>query len=300
MPAEDVQFCPRDEILSFEEILRFVRVAARLGVNKLRLTGGEPLVRTKLSTLVRMLSELAGIDDLALTTNGVLLEGQAAALRQSGLNRLNISLDTLDRQKFHRITRRDLFDRVIQGIFAAKRAGFEKIKLNAIAVKGITEDEVVPLARFALEHDVEVRFIEFMPLDADSVWQADRVLPGHEIRRRIESVFGPLEPVPRDDPSQPAMDFRFAGGQGRIGLISPVSHPFCADCNRVRLTAEGCLRNCLFSTNEWDARPLLREGGTEDEIAQLIRDCVASKARAHGINTDDFTRPERAMFQIGG
>jgi cyclic pyranopterin phosphate synthase len=300
MPAENVKFKPRAEILSFEEIERFVRVVARLGVNKLRLTGGEPLVRADMPGLVAMLAAVPGIDDIALTTNGILLAEQAQALKDAGLDRLNISLDALNAETFKQITRRDGFERVLEGIFAAQRVGFEKIKLNAVAIRGLTEDEVVPLGRFARRHDLEVRFIEFMPLDADDAWQVSRVLPGEQIRAILEEGIGPLEPLPRDDPSQPATDFIFADGRGRIGFINPVTQPFCGDCNRLRITADGKVRNCLFSTVEWDARELLRRAAGDEELAQLVRDCVAAKKAGHGINSDEFVRPERAMYQIGG
>ncbi len=300
MPAENVQFKPRSEILSFEEIERFVRVVARLGVNKLRLTGGEPLVRSGMPDLVAMLAAVPGIDDIALTTNGILLAEQAQALKDAGLDRLNISLDALNAETFKQITRRDGFERVLEGIFAAQRVGFRKIKLNAVAIRGLTEDEVVPLGHFARRHDLEVRFIEFMPLDADDAWQNDQVLPGVQIRAILEEGIGPLEPLPRDDPSQPATDFIFADGRGRIGFINPVTQPFCGDCNRLRITADGKVRNCLFSTVEWDARELLRRGASDEELAQLVRDCIAAKKAGHGINSPQFVRPERAMYQIGG
>lgn len=300
MPAEVVQFKARAELLSFEEIERFVRVVARLGVNKLRLTGGEPLVRADMPRLVAMLDAVPGIDDIAMTTNGILLAEQAQRLKDAGLHRLNISLDALNAETFKEITRRDGFERVLEGIFAAQRVGFRKIKLNAVAIRGITEDEVVPFGHFARQHDLEVRFIEFMPLDADDAWQNDQVLPGEQIRAILEGGIGPLVPLPRDDASQPATDFIFADGSGRIGFINPVTQPFCGECNRLRITADGKLRNCLFSTTEWDARKLLRTGGSDDELAQLVRDCVAAKKAGHGINSDEFVRPERAMYQIGG
>ncbi len=300
MPAENVQFKPRHEILTFEEIERFVRVVARMGVNKLRLTGGEPLVRHGIADLVRRLAAIDGIADVALTTNGILLAEQAEALKQAGLHRLNISLDSLRPETFRRITRRDGFQRVLEGIFAAQRAGFRKIKINAVAIAGITEEEVVPFGHFARQHDLEVRFIEFMPLDADGAWDDSRVLPGEQIRALLEEHIGPLVPLPRPDPSQPAVDFIFADGRGRIGFINPVTEPFCSDCNRLRLTAEGKVRNCLFSLEEWDARALLRGGASDEEIAHLVRQAVEAKWAGHGIHTQQFVRPQRAMYQIGG
>lgn len=300
MPNENVQFVPRAEILSFEEITRFARVVAAMGVRRLRLTGGEPLVRSNLPRLVEQLAAVPGVEDLALTTNGILLAEQAAALRAAGLRRINISLDTLREVVFQSISRRPGLDRVLAGIAAAQDAGFERIRLNAIAIHGLTEDEIVPLARFARQRGLELRFIEYMPLDAEQNWQAADVLDGETIRRILEAEFGKLLPIGRDHPAQPASDFEFADGGGRIGLIRPVSQPFCGDCDRLRLTAEGQVRNCLFSTAEWDARAILRGGGSDDDLAQLVRDCVWAKAPAHGIGTADFVRPERAMYQIGG
>jgi GTP 3',8-cyclase len=300
MPDENVRFLPRRDILTFEEVTRFVHVVSQLGVRRLRLTGGEPLVRADLDRLVAQLAALPFIEDLALTTNGILLSEQAVALRRAGLTRLNVSLDTLSEATFQKISRRTGLDRVLAGIAAAQEAGFEKIRLNAIAIRDLTEVEIVPLAGFARERGLELRFIEYMPLDAEHHWQCTDVLDGDTIRRILEAEFGPLVPVNRPHSSQPATDFAYADGGGRIGLIRPVSQPFCGDCDRLRLTAEGQVRNCLFSTAEWDARALMRNNGTDDEIANLVRDCVWAKAPAHGINSADFVRPERAMYQIGG
>jgi cyclic pyranopterin phosphate synthase len=300
MPADGVVFRPREELLTFEEIEQFVRALAPLGVNKLRLTGGEPLVRAELPTLVRKLAAIEGVRDIALTTNGMLLDEHADALKAAGLHRINISLDTLREEVFQRITRRSGVDRVLAGIAAAQRAGFERIRLNAVAIHGITETEIIPLAEFARERDLELRFIEFMPLDADHHWTNDQLLTGDKIRGILEDRFGSLVPAGRKDASQPAMDFEFADGRGGIGFINPVSEPFCGDCNRLRLTAEGQVRNCLFSTVEWDARRLLRAGAGAVELRTLVRECVAAKAAAHGIGQRDFHQPERAMYQIGG
>jgi cyclic pyranopterin phosphate synthase len=300
MPNEGVVFRPRHELLTFEEIDRFVRAVAPLGIRKIRLTGGEPLVRHDLHRLVRLLASNDDIEDLALTTNGMLLAEQAAELRAAGLQRINISLDALREETFQRIARRPGLDRVLAGIAAAQDAGFAQVRLNAVAIRGITEDEILPLVSFARERDLELRFIEFMPLDAEQHWTAAEVLTGREILRRVEAALGPLKPAKRDDPSQPAVDFRFADGRGGLGFINSVSEPFCEGCNRLRLTAEGQVRNCLFSTVEWDARAVLRGGGTDDELRELVRDSVAAKARAHGIGSAEFHRPERAMYQIGG
>jgi cyclic pyranopterin phosphate synthase len=300
MPQEDVRFLPRSEILTFEEIERFVRVVARMGVRKLRLTGGEPLVRAELPRLVERLAAIPQIQEIALTTNGILLAEQAADLKRAGLTRINISLDTLSVETFRRISRRDGLDRVLAGIEAARAAGFTGIRLNAVAIRGITEEEVVPLVEFARQRGMQMRFIEFMPLDADNQWEQQRVLSGEEIRRRIEDALGPLVPMERPDPSQPASEYMLADGGGSVGFINPVSEPFCQSCNRLRLTAEGQVRNCLFSTVEWDARALLRGGGSDEELAQLVRDCVWAKKPGHGIDTFEFVKPARAMYQIGG
>jgi cyclic pyranopterin phosphate synthase len=300
MPAENVQFKPRREILSFEEIVRFTRIVSQLGVNRLRLTGGEPLVRQNLDRLVAALAEIPGIDDIALTTNGILLAEQAQALYDAGLLRLNVSLDALDAETFQLISRRDGFERILAGLFAAKRVGFQRIRLNTVAIRGITEAQIVPLGRFAREHGFELRFIEFMPLDADNAWDNSQVLSGEEIRRVLEAEIATLEPLPVVDPSQPATDYRFADGGGTIGFINPVTQPFCGDCNRLRITAEGQVRNCLFSTVEWDARALLRSGASDSELAELVRASVGAKKAGHGINSDAFLKPQRAMYQIGG
>ena len=300
MPAEEVRFLPRSEILTFEEIERFVGVTAAMGVSRVRITGGEPLVRTALPTLVAKLVAIDGVDEVALTTNGMLLDEQAAPLRQAGLHRLNISLDTLDAAKFEQMTRRQGLNRVLAGIDAAQQAGFERIRLNALAIRHQAEDEVVPLVEFAMERGLQMRFIEFMPLDADAQWTDNQVLTGERIREIVEQSLGRLEALERSDPSQPAMDYRFVDGGGTVGFINPVSEPFCGNCDRLRLTAEGQMRNCLFSTTEADARKLIRSGASDEEIAQLVRECIAAKKPGHGIDNETFLRPQRAMYQIGG
>ena len=297
---ETVRFLPLAEILTYEEIESLVRVVAQMGVNRLRVTGGEPLVRAELPRLIEMLAAVPGIRDIALTTNGILLVDQAQALKDAGLRRINISLDGLSEETFRKISRRAGLDRVLDGIFAAQRAGFERVRLNAVAIRGITEAEVLPLGRFARQHRMEMRFIEFMPLDAENNWRTEQVLSGDEIRGILEAEFGPLIPLARDDPSQTAVDYQFADGIGRMGFINPVTQPFCGNCNRLRITAEGKIRNCLFSTEEWDVRELLRGGGTDDQIAETVRRAVHAKKSGHGIDTDDFIKPERAMYQIGG
>ncbi len=300
MPDENVQFRPRNEIMTFEEIERFVRVLAPHGIDRLRLTGGEPLVRAEIDQLIRRLADIDGIRDLALTTNGVLLADHAQALRDAGLGRLNVSLDGLKEETFRRIARRDGLQRVLDGIATARRVGFDNVRLNAVAIQGISESEIVPLAVFAREHDFQLRFIEFMPLDAEGNWDQSQVLSGQMIRDLIEQSVGKLVEDERPDPSQPAVDFRFADGSGRIGFINPVSQPFCESCNRLRITAEGQVRNCLFSHEEWDARQLLRNHATDEEIVALVKACVWAKKPGHGIDRDDFVQPVRAMYQIGG
>jgi cyclic pyranopterin phosphate synthase len=300
MPNEDVQFRPRAELLTNDEFFRFVRALSRCGVNRLRITGGEPLVRDDLCELIERLASIPGIDDIALTTNGILLERYAIPLRQAGLQRINISLDTLSEEVFQQISRRTGLQRVLDGIAAAMRVGFEKIRLNAIAIRGLSETEIVPLAAFARAHQLELRFIEFMPLDAENRWQSDKVLSGAAIRQILETEFGPLTPIRRDDPSQPAVDFEFADGRSKIGFINPVSEPFCSQCNRLRVTADGQVRNCLFSQVEWDVRQILRAGADDAAVIELVRQSIAQKKAGHGIDDPDFIKPVRAMYQIGG
>jgi cyclic pyranopterin phosphate synthase len=300
MPAEVVKFKPRHELLSFEEVERFASVVARLGVNKIRLTGGEPLVRSHIADLVRRLAAIDGIDDLALTTNGLLLPEQASELYAAGLHRLNISLDALDEATFRQISRRNGLERVLAGILAARDAGFQRIRLNAVSIRGLTEPQVVPLARFSRDHAFELRFIEYMPLDADGAWKKEQVLSGDDVRATLQREFGPLDPVVAADPSQPSTDYEYRDGSGRVGFINPVTHSFCGSCNRLRLTAEGQIRNCLFSTTEWDVRALLRTGGSDAEMTALIRAAIGAKRAGHGIDTASFIKPQRAMYQIGG
>jgi len=300
MPAERVQFRPHDDILSFEEIERFVRAAVRLGVDRVRLTGGEPLVRRGIVRLVEMLAAIPGVRELAMTTNGVRLRQYARPLRAAGLDRLNVSLDTLDRRKFFQITRRDELDGVLDGIAAAREAGFGPIKLNALAIRGVIEEDVGPLARYALAHGHELRFIEFMPADADQQWRSDLVLPGREILEIVERAIGPLEPVPSEDSHAPATTYRLVEGGGRIGVIPSVSDPFCGRCDRLRLTSDGRLRNCLFSPESWDVRAVLRSGGSERQIAELLQTAVDRKRRAYGNDEACLTHCDRAMHQIGG
>jgi cyclic pyranopterin phosphate synthase len=300
MPETDVHFLPRAEILDFEEIVRFARIAASLGVTKLRVTGGEPLMRRDLPVLIRRLAGIPGIRDLALTTNGVLLPQLAKPLYEAGLRRLNVHIDTLDRERFATITRRDDLPRVLAGLDEVKRLGYSSIKLNAVAVKNLVEPDIVPLARFAREHGFEPRYIEFMPLDAQGLWDRRKVLLADEIIETLSREISPLIPVTNPDPRAPATEYQYADGGGRVGFIASVSRPFCLNCNRLRITADGKLRYCLFAIEEDDVKGLMRSGATDAEIAALVRRNVAGKWEGHEINSARFVPPPRPMNQIGG
>jgi cyclic pyranopterin phosphate synthase len=297
MPAEGLPWLERAAVLSFEEIERVVALLAQMGIRSLRLTGGEPLVRRDFPRLAAMLAPL--VDDLSVTTNGYLLERDAAALVDAGINRFNVSIDSLQRDRFFAMTRRDALPQVLRGLAAlAAHPEAHPIKINAVALRGFTEEEIVPFARFAREHPYEVRFIEFMPLDGDRSWTRDQVLTGEEVRAAIHAVF-PLEAEPRE-PSATARTYRFADGTGRIGFINPVSEPFCGDCDRIRLTADGKLRTCLFSLNETDLREPLRAGASDDELERIVRDAVWRKELKHHVNDPGFIQPARTMSAIGG
>ena len=300
MPATDVVFMNRKLLLSFEEIEQFVRIVAPLGVNKLRLTGGEPLVRQDLPVLVRMLAEVPGIEDIGITTNGILLADQAQALWDAGLRRINISLDALDPQKFEEITRRPGYDKVLEGIQAARDVGFDPVKVNAVSIRGTTDSEIVPFGRFARESGTQIRFIEYMPLDADNAWEREKVLFASEIIDTLSREILPLRPVGDSNPNAPATEFVFEDGIGRIGFIPSVSQPFCSQCNRFRITADGKLRNCLFSLEETDIRELIRGGAPDEEIVSAVRASIAAKWAGHHINHPDFVQPDRPMHSIGG
>jgi GTP 3',8-cyclase len=297
---EEVTFLPRQSLLTFEEIERFVRAVVPLGIDKIRLTGGEPLVRRDVPKLVAKIAAIDGISDIGLTTNGILLAPMARALWDAGLRRINVSLDTMDPAKFQELTRRPGFEQVIEGILAAKAAGFHPVKINAVAIKGVTEDDVVPLARFSREHELELRFIEYMPLDAGNHWEREKVLFAAEIIEILTREFGPVAPAPNQDPRAPAVDYDYADGHGRVGLIASVSRPFCMSCNRIRLTADGKLRNCLFALHETDIRALIRAEASDEAIAEAVRSSVADKWEGHEINTSRFIKPERLMHSIGG
>jgi cyclic pyranopterin phosphate synthase len=300
MPEEGVHYAERQEILSFEEIERFARVAAKLGVNKLRITGGEPLVRRDLPSLIAKLAGIPGIADIALTTNAVLLEQQAQALHDAGLRRLNVHLDTLDRERFRQITRRDELPRVLAGIDAAVRVGFERIKLNVVAVKNLIEPDIIPMARYCRERGFEPRFIEFMPLDSQSLWDKRKVLTADEMIAMLAREISPLIEVPDRDPRAPATEYEYADGGGRVGFIASVSKPFCLNCNRLRLTADGHIRYCLFAIEETDVKHLLRSDADDDAIAAAIRRNVSEKWIGHEINSPKFVAPPRPMYSIGG
>jgi GTP 3',8-cyclase len=300
MPAEGLQWLPRAEVLDFEETTRLVRVLAAMGVSEVRLTGGEPLIRRDLPELVRMLAAVPGVEDLSLTTNGVLLDRFAGPLVEAGLKRLNVSLDSLSHTRFAELTRRDALDKVLAGLEEAERyPELRPIKVNAVALKGFTEQEVPALAELARRKPYVVRFIEFMPLDADETWRGDQVLTGGEIRALIEAEYGPLVELPAKA-SSTAKRFTFADGKGELGFVNPVSEPFCSTCDRIRVTADGQLRTCLFSTREWDLKRPLRDGSSDDELAAAIREAVSSKELKHRINEQGFVRASRSMSQIGG
>ncbi len=300
MPEEGVEYMPHSEILTFEEIERFVRVAVSLGVTKVRVTGGEPLVRKGLPVLIRMLSAIPGIRDLALTTNGVLLAKHAEALYEAGLRRLNVHLDTLDRERFLRITRRDELDKVLEGLEVARQLGFGPIKINAVAVKNLVEPDIVPLAHFGREHGMEIRYIEFMPLDAQGLWSRSNVLTAGEIIETLSREIAPLIEIPDRDARAPATEYRYADGLGSVGFIASVSRPFCLNCNRIRLTSDGKLRYCLFAIEETDVKGVLRSGAPDEEIAATLRGTVHKKWLGHEINSAQFVAPPRPMYAIGG
>jgi cyclic pyranopterin phosphate synthase len=300
MPAEGLRWLAREDILRFEEIQRLARIfVERYGVRTIRLTGGEPLVRARIEELVAMISGIDPTLDITMTTNGVLLRQKAGLLAEAGLKRVNISLDTLHLDRFREIARVEAFQRTMDGIRAAEEAGLWPIKLNMVVLRGTNDDEVLDFARLARERGYEVRFIEFMPLDGDGTWSNDLVVPSRRIQEQIEDLF-PLTPVPAERPG-PATSFRFAdGAPGGVGFISSVSQAFCTTCNRVRLTAEGGLRTCLFSLQETPLRDLLRSGASEDHVSRVIERAVWLKEEGHQINQEGFVRPAKSMSQIGG
>lgn len=301
MPDHDLQFLAQHRLLSFAAIERFVKAVAKAGVTKIRITGGEPLMRPNLAELIERLADIREVEDLALTTNGMLLASQVSELVAAGLKRINISLDTLNEVTFEKIARRSGLQRVLEGIEAARAFPQLKLRLNALVLKHVNEDDIVPLAHFARQVSIPIRFIEFMPLDAERKWNGTQMLSGQEIRSLIEKEFGPLIKQESKDPSQPASDYQFADGRGLVGFIDSVTTPFCSSCNRIRLTAEGKIQNCLFGREEWNAAPLLQDDKASDAaIVDLVRTAVLRKHAAHGIAQPGFEPPQRAMYQIGG
>lgn len=299
--SEDTQFIDESKIMTFDEIDRLIQIAVSLGVNKVRITGGEPLVRRNLPDLISRVLEVDGITDVSLTTNGIGLAKQAQALYDAGLRRINVSLDTLSKAKFQQITRRKALAKVLDGLKEASRCGFAPIKINAVTMRGFTEEEVVKLVSFARENSYEMRFIEFMPLDADDIWGRNMFVPKKELIDKIRKLY-PLDPVESSSnfKHETAKNYQFKDGLGRVGFISSVSEPFCDDCNRVRLTADGKFRNCLFATEETDLLTPLRKGASNEVIAKMMIESVANKGVGHLINSVDFVKPERNMSMIGG
>jgi cyclic pyranopterin phosphate synthase len=298
MPAGDIAFLPRDELLTYEEIVRFVECVASLGVSRIRLTGGEPLIRKNLASLIALLKANPSVESIALTTNAMLLADQIGALTNAGLDQINISLDTLREDIFKKLSRREGLDRVLEGIDAALSFGFRP-RLNAVLMQGINDGDAAALVEFARERGLIMRFIEYMPLDSEREWNGKQLVSGEELRRRLADQLGQIVPVTRSDPSRPSQEYDFVDGGGRVGFIDSVTSPFCEACDRLRLTAEGKLRNCLFGREEWDVRGLLRTGAIE-ELKSEIQACVQAKFAGHGIGEAGFAPPTRAMYQIGG
>jgi GTP 3',8-cyclase len=299
MPAEVKGFLPQSKLMPFDAIERVVCMFAKAGLNKVRLTGGEPLMRPGLHKLVAKLARIESLEQIALTTNGMLLPLSIDRLVDAGLTHVNISLDTLREEAFQKMSRREGIEQVLLGIEAALLSSLH-VRLNALIMRDINLDDVIPLVDFARQKGVFIRFIEFMPLDADRQWSRDQVVSGEELRQILEKHFGPFVPLSRKDPSQPATDFGFDDGRGGVGFIDPVSKPFCDQCNRLRLTADGKLRNCLFGREEWDVRTALDRNATDTELYEIAADCIRNKYASHGISTSQFKQPERAMYQIGG
>ena len=293
------QWVAKSKILSFEEIERLVRIAVNLGIQKIRLTGGEPLLRQNVEDLVARIAQIPGIEDLAMTTNGFLFPQKAKALREAGLRRVSFSLDSLDRDNFKKITGRDGLEEVLKSISLAQELGFDPVKVNAVVIRGINDHEIEALAEFAHARDLSFRFIEFMPLDSARAWLKEMVVSGGEVLKRLRSRFD-LQPVAADNPSSTSKRWAFPDGRGEIGIIAPVSEPFCGHCNRIRLTADGKIRTCLFSVTEHDARSLLRGDASDDEIGEWLKGVVWQKEARHHIGEPEFVAPPRSMSCIGG
>lgn len=299
MPETGVQFLKPDRLLSFDAIARFAAICVRLGVRKFRITGGEPLLRPRISELCRQLVAIDGVSDLAMTTNGLLLEEQLSELKKAGLRRLNISLDTLSDATFRQLSRRSGIDRVISGIDAAVEESGVEVKLNALVLRDVNLPDVLALVEFARKRRITLRFIEFMPLDGDRNWAQDRMVSGGELREILQENFGRLTSETSRDSSQPSSDYVFENGS-RVGFIDSVTKPFCERCDRLRLTADGKIRNCLFGAEEWSVEQLLSQSGSDEQIAEVLRTSVLAKHPSHGIASPEFKPPERAMYQIGG
>ena len=298
--ADPANYFPHRDLLSWDEFFRLSRVLAGMGIRKVRVTGGEPLLRAGIVDFIARLRQISGLDDLAITTNGYLLPEKARELAAAGAPRVTVSLDSMDPAKFARITRTPRsFEKVMAGIDAALEAGLRPVKVNIVLVRGFNDDEIVDFARLARRQHIVVRFIEFMPLDADHCWTRERLVTAKEIVAAIHPVF-PLEEVPRRTPSETALRYRFADGEGEIGIIAPVSIPFCGQCSRLRLTADGKLRTCLFSLREHDVRHLVRNGATDSDIERFFTRVVNQKEPGHRINEPDFVQPDRTMVYIGG
>lgn len=301
MPAEGLPWLKKADILSYEEIVRLSRIAVSIGIEQLRLTGGEPLVRRDVPDLVHQLHQIEGLRSLSLTTNGILLKQQAKQLAEAGLTRINVSLDSLAREKFAQLTRRDQFDRVLEGLDElAKYPSIRPIKINAVAIRSFSEEEVLDFVRFARDNAYVMRWIEFMPLDADQIWRKEDILTGAEIKQIIEAAHGPLVQITNGDPSETARRYTFSDGIGEVGFINPVSEPFCSHCDRIRFTADGQLRTCLFATEETDLRAVLRSDANDETIANTIRQAVWHKELKHYIGDKRFKRANRSMSMIGG
>ncbi len=299
VPKDQLPLLTHRDIARYEEILRIIQIACRLGITKVRITGGEPLVRRGIVDFIQTVAKLEGIQDLSITTNGILLEKNAHALRASGLNRINISLDTLKSERFLQITGKDLFNQVWKGIMAAVAQGFDPIKINTVIMRGTNHDEIDALAGLTLEYPFHIRFIEYMPMGNAGVDLEQQVLIP-EIRETIEHAFGPLQPVERDLNDGPARRFRLPGAMGEIGFISPVSSHFCHECNRLRLTSSGAIRPCLLNNLEYDILTPLRAGATDDELSSILKTSIRNKPGEHNLGTDKFTRIDSQMFSIGG
>jgi cyclic pyranopterin phosphate synthase len=293
------QWVPRSQILSYEEIERIVRIAAGLGIDKIRLTGGEPLLRSDLQHLIARLAVIPGINDIAMTTNGFLFPQHAENLARAGLKRVSFSLDSLDAANFKKITGREGLAQLLESITLARKVGLHPIKINAVVIRGINDHEIEALAAFAHEQDLVMRFIEFMPLDSARAWLKEMVVPAAELLARLQTRFD-LRPLKTDNPSSTSKRWSFPDGRGEIGLIAPVSEPFCGHCNRIRLTADGKIRTCLFSVTEHDLRPHLRSSAPDADIVEFLRAVVWQKEARHHIGESDFVPPSRSMSCIGG